>query len=305
MKMDRSELKEATGRERLFDMDSGGVAASYCGDAALEFGGQRFEPDVTKGYGQFRLGCAFPVVTFYGMATHPAVVARNWRSMQHHVVNLMHLMKIYDPNKRQRDRVIGSVVAVEFPREPMGGWKAQGEIAKAPGMDGVCVLHKQADGVDKLIGQHLGGRHKWTVSMEVDYRLSESGFLIRDTSVNAQTPADLLELGWSYVPLLEAEDGLLESYDFKKNRMASRREDGSFYGSWKKRDTLLLKGGLEGNVHFKGMGLVEYGAEPTADLVSLVAGLDPEDTPEGRALALMNEFSDGLKSFSENLSDRC
>ena len=76
------------------------------------------------------------------------------------------MMKAYDTSKEKneitRDHILGSIVAVEFPQTPSDGWRmGQG----SPFIHAAAVLHKAAEGVPKLMGEHLSGRHRWTVSI--------------------------------------------------------------------------------------------------------------------------------------------
>jgi hypothetical protein len=88
------------------------------------------------------------------------------------------------------------VVAVEFPafakapagrpasdddgrpaRHSAGRWQVQGDRSAAPGIRAVAVMRKQAELVPQILAQHAQGK-EWTVSMEQEYYVNNSGFLI-------------------------------------------------------------------------------------------------------------------------------
>ena len=72
--------------------------------------------------------------------------------------------------------ILGAIVRVEFAAPPMGGWKI--DAKGGPHLRVAAVIHKQAEGVPKLLGEHLSGRHKYAVSQEVLYSMLDSGFVV-------------------------------------------------------------------------------------------------------------------------------
>ena len=64
--------------------------------ASVSCGGETFEPDVTKGFMEFRLSHSLPVVTTYGTALHPGTIFNSWSSMRNQLVNLAHMMRAYE-----------------------------------------------------------------------------------------------------------------------------------------------------------------------------------------------------------------
>lgn len=260
---------------------------------AITFQRERLVPDVTKGYVEFSLAHAFPVVTAYQSAFHPGTVQHSYGSMRHQVLDLRHQVASYfkdSDHPVREDRIIGSVLGVEFPMAPAGGW-ALTDADRSPGIRGVAVLHKQAKGVDRVLGEHQGGRHQWTVSLEVDYRLSESAVLLVPTdgareldTIAFQTPALYARAGLHCLAFLDAPDDLLACYDDERG-MFTR-----MYRGWK---PITLLGGVDGEVHFKGVGLVEYGAEPTARVEQMLA-----EEPQWAAFARgLETIATGLERF--------
>lgn len=240
-------------------------------DNVIEFNGQKFTPDGTKGYFTFSLSHGFPVRTRYGTGIHPAVTAASYQSLLHQNINWEHHIKVYHdaPGKDNHitDRVLGSVVAVGYPQAPVGGWKIG---SSTPGIEAVGVYYKLTQGMAKIIGDHQTGRHKYTVSMEVDYSKSASGFAVNVDGMSSpvrsdETPADMRAANYEYWSWNSAPDDLRATFSEKTNRIAAR---------WKGREVSILMGGIAGRVHYSGVGLVKYGAEPTANIKRMAAS-DP------------------------------
>lgn len=267
------------------------VSTMYSG--GLQLG--KLKPDKFKAYVEFRLAHAFPVVSSYNTSFHPSTLRNSFESMLHQQFNYGHLIREYykgkpEENKIREDRILGSIVAVDFPREPMGGWSLT-NVEDAPGMHCVATLAKQAKGMDRLLGGYQSGRQDWTVSLEVDYQLVESGVVVvpqynekdsqtggnkdlggasrenaiseDDMSILAKhTPPDYQKAGLWYLPLIEANDDIIDCFSVEK---------GMFVKPWKGNKLVMLMGGYDGVVDFKGTGVVNYGAEPTARIESILA----------------------------------
>jgi hypothetical protein len=290
-------VKDEQLRTRIFS----NLGVSLCANA-IEIAGQKLLPDASKAYAEFSIAHAWPVITAWGTAMHPGTVANSWPSMLHQVFNLAHLMKSYDTSKEKneipRDHVLGSIVAVEYPPTPAGGWRLSNNSA-APGIRAAAVIHKHAERVPKILGEHLGGRHKWTVSMEVDYSLLHSGFVVgqRPEAKKAQeslmaetTPEEFTVLGMGYVGIEQAPDALLDTYDFAARKMRPNV-------TWEGLPVTMLKGGVNGQVHFRGVGLVRYGAEREAQIAQILA-TDPdrltEDDELEAGLVVLKEYFAGV-----------
>jgi hypothetical protein len=279
--------------------------AEFC-DAPVTVAGKTLTPDATKGYVIFEICHAFPSVTAYGTCLHPAVIARCAGTMQDQVFNLGHRMAAYlskeqkaklDP-KDQRDWMLGSIVAVEFPEAPEGGWKFT--TSDPPCIRAAAVVHKQAQAA-QLVEQNGG---KWSVSQEINYRLEDSGFLILEpgklpaellAEVNAGTPADINAAGYGYVPFADADPTLQECYNPEK-----RRVDKAWQGS----KVALMKGGTAGDVHWMGVGYVRVPAEREAGIVEILMS----DSEAEAALALFRALQESserlLTSIAESAETR-
>lgn len=279
---------------RATERQTSPAALSLCAAPGEALAGVPLVPDVSKGFVLFTLSHAFPAITAYRTAVHPAVVAASWPSLHLQLLDLGHEVQSYAApaeRARARDNSLGTVVAVEFPDTPAGGWTlgSAADGASAPAIRGAAVIHKQLAGAAEV----LATPERWTVSQEITYALAESGFLIlqreRLTGANAalcaqHTPAEADALGMGYVPWTEAPTELLATYN-PATRMAGGRWGGS--------TTLLLKGGFTGRLHFMGVGLVRYGAEAEAAVERFLAAhpLDPAAFAAGcRALAAASDW---------------
>lgn len=265
----------------------------------VECGGRMFQPDDETAYFAFRMSHAFPVVSFYGECVHPNVVAKTWPTLQSQQMNIGHLLKVHDPENIRNDRIIGFVAAAEFPTTPEGGWKI-GARAAAPGIRAAGAIFKQAAGVDRIIGAHTSQRKNYTVSMELKYFNEESGFAVQreSTPYRAEGLGPLGD-GWDFIPVSAAPKTLLETRDWKKKRMTTRRSDGGYVGKWEKRDAFFMMGGTDGNNRYSGVGIVEHGAEPTATIEQVLAGIDSQD----ELIERLGERISGVLTHLKTLAD--
>lgn len=311
-------------RERMFSTPARLFASADASPGqVIEIMGQKLEPDQTKAYTEFQISRGLQIdgqgeltgVTAWRTGQHAGSIANSHGSMLHQVFNRGHEMKSNDPdNKHARDHIIGAIVGVEFPRPPAGGWTMRMKSGAAtPEIRAAAVIHKLAEGVPKILGEHLGGRHKWMVSQELSYSLLDSGFVVcnrenatagqeelcaqltpeqgefsggKSPMSEVQSPRSKVQgpkserLGhYGYVPCVEAPDQLLECYNPEKRRVDK---------TWGKLPVVLMAGGLNATNHYDGVGMVRYGAERTADIQQIIAN-DPD------ALSLLEE--DGMVEF--------
>lgn len=246
-----------------------------------------FEPDDTKGFFQFQMAHGFPFGrTAYGTALHPGVTGVSWASLLYQNLNYEHNIKAYHKkpgeNTNVEDRILGTIVAASYPNTPAGGWKVppqnalgmNGDMtalnASVPSITGVASFAKLATAMGKVVGEHQTGRHKYTVSMEVQYNINHSGIAVamksgsKSSSAHSGTPDDLARAGYEYWPFKDAPAEVQATFSIDKNRVTK---------DYKGRQTSILMGGIpdQGKVHFCGMGLVKYGAERTAAITQMAA----------------------------------
>ncbi len=286
---------------------------ALCGNV-IELNGEKFIPDQSKAYAEFTLARGLPVVTAYGTCLHAGTVGNSFASMKHQVLDYDHRIRSYRPKKNDgtkadehgivRDHIIGTVVAVDYPRTPIGGWKLNADKEQAPAIRGVAVIHKQAEQVPKILGEHLGGRHKWSVSLEMDWHFLQSGFLVGDRArakpdqealMSAGTPDDLAGAGFGYVTVESAPEDLINCFDLGTGRIKDK---------WRGLPVSMMQGGLNGEVHFMGVGIVRYGAEREAEIQQILAS-DPDRladlTDEG--LGLAKTYFTGMNASLKALAD--
>lgn len=265
------------------------ASLQLCGENAIDFNGQRYEPNADRAYFQFSCAGAFPNITAHKVAVHPDVVARSYESLRHTVINFWHSMQVYGD---ETDRVIGSVLDVQFPKAPAGGWKVAANAADAPLIEGVGVLFKKATSVPRILGEHMSGQQRWTVSYEMDHteafnagavcwlvgqrEWTRCGIGNEDTKA---TPQDLLDAGWCVLPYVEglARLAACKMVDNLTNKPFSTEEQ-----------VCLLAGGLPDNqatVSYCGLGMVPRTADPTGEMQRLVAQ-HPESVWQDPAQAL-------------------
>ena len=285
-----------------------GQLCSAAGSPGITIGGETYVPDAATAYVEFHLSHAFPVYLDNCLAgdvpdktcIHPQTVANSYQSLKGKVLNLAHLMRSYDPQLTPRDRILGTVMAVEFPPTPAGGWQVQSDPALAPGIRAVAALHKNAEGVQAVIDTWAAGKTpfsdtQWTVSMENESYVSEGGFLVKCGAgdlgeLTARTPADFQALGWTYVPYAEASDPL---------RACLKAGGGmGLAADWGGFETRYLNGGLNGRIFYYGVALTPRGKESAARVSRIEASAGW--TAEEAARAACGAILEALKTLTQN-----
>lgn len=270
--------------EQILSEDESAGSFALCGsnDDTVELNNVLYRADATKGYLKFAFSHAFPVVNAYGQALHPNVVAISHQSLLHQNANYEHRIAAYDSVSIANDKILGTVVAVHFPRSPSSGWRVDVDKSKSPGIEAVASFAKRAQNMTQVVGQHKTGRHKHSVSMEVEYMFKDCAFAVQlkdKQKPKHETPDDMVTAGWELIPWLNAEEELLNVYSFKKKRIIA---------DWKGRKVVQLMGGINKPVHYAGVGVVRYGAEAEARILSMAASATRDIA--GSALAPLERF---------------
>jgi hypothetical protein len=341
-------MKQTTmGRARGVQLCS----ASEPGEAGITIAGETFVPDAATAYVEFFLSHAFPVYLDvaepggepYRTTIHPATVANSYRSLRGKVMNFAHIMRSYDPERNVRDRMFGTVMAVELsgPDGPLtmpeGGWKVQGDLSLAPGIRAVAALHKNAEGVLNVIdtwqqGKTPFGGTEWTVSMENEATIAEGGFLLKKIEDGrskleearlteleglGQTPDDFKALGWIYVPWAAAPDDLRSCLDaggiiaVARNFLQTDTSPGVEPRPGV--TTLFLNGGLNGRLFYFGVALTPLARESHARVGRVMAscGVTTDDgllttDKGGQAMAAtaLTVSCDAIVGFCERLGGK-
>lgn len=253
----------------------------FCAAAGIEIdvwqGENRLRPDASTAFVEFTLAHAFPVVTNYRTAIHPKVLQNSFRTMRWKVFNLAHLMRAYDPQNNPRDRILGAILGVEY----TGGTEIAASREASPGIRAAAAMFKNAEQVNEILQSYARGStpwgDEWTVSMENLSWLENSGFLVKGKDGVEEfadaTPSNLSALDYVYVPCVAAPLELLrclnDESDDEADGISSRRVKRQFRGQ----ETVLLLGGLDGNVFFNGVGLTPGGQqEAEANVAQMLAG---------------------------------
>ena len=209
--------------------------------------GEVLEPDDTKAYVEYTCCACFPNVIgpemggrYFGI--HQNVLGRSHQSLVHQHTNIGHLMASY--GNTRRDHITGCVIATAMPRAGLGA-NIPEEGADAPRLRVMAVMFKQAQGVQKLLGQHLSGKQKWACSAEIGFRESELG--IFDPGDNSITPID--------------------EVDAKVAKALTRDQDDQLQvGQVGGRQLAFALGGTEHTCQFKGLANTPTPAEETAEI---------------------------------------
>lgn len=137
-----------------------------------------FKADPYRAYLEFEICHSLPEVAgpvqadnFIGYTADTLAISH--QSLLHQQFNIRHLLKAYgtEENSVARDRIIGCVVATAYPRTPMGGWP-KGEAVP---VRAAATIFKLAEGVGKLLGDHLTSRQKQSVSIETTTNFGNIG----------------------------------------------------------------------------------------------------------------------------------
>lgn len=231
--------------ERVVDVVAAGMADPVFGTYA---------PDEFTGYARIRFAKTLPMVTgpeslsggVFGI--HPAVVARSHAGIVHKQMNYEHTLTTYG---KREDRICGCVLASAFPEEPEGGWVIPESVEDAPSIMAMAALFKHAKGMSKMLGDHMSGRRRMSVSMEFTFFWDEMGIFDPRERVcydRGEIPKNL----WAYL----AEDD--------KRRLIIKRNAG-------RRDLVLAIGGRSGRMLFSGVAYTGNPAEDTAAVDEIAA----------------------------------
>lgn len=211
-------------------------------------------PDQWTAYARVRFGKALPMVVgpesingaVFGI--HPAVLARSYQGIVHKQVNLGHNLKALG---KKEDRICGCVLQAAFPEEPEGGWQIGDSIDDAPHITAFSALFKQAHGVPKMLGDHLGGKVEMSCSMEFTYYYDEMG--IHD-------PVNKMTYDRGAIPT--NLKGYI--YEDEKGRLGIRKNS-------RNPGLVIANGGVSGRIYFSGYGYTDRPAEATAGIESIAA----------------------------------
>lgn len=145
--------------------------------AETAFAANGYVPDEFTAYLTFDMAHTLPGVTLGPVSSGDTIGFLGqtlWDShhrLRRKPLNYRHMMKAYAaPEDRlgKRDRIIGCILDTKMdPRPPGGWWSPTNPDGKETCVHCCAVLWKLAEGVDKILGAHLGGRETQSVSIEV------------------------------------------------------------------------------------------------------------------------------------------
>jgi hypothetical protein len=286
----------------------GECKASLC-SGGVTIAGRTFLPSMDSAYVEFFLGYSFPVVISDKTALHPQVVANSYASLEGKVFNFAHLMRSYNPKQNPRDRILGTIMACELTQGSTHGVTRPADEswtvgAESLGIRCVAVMHKAAEGVGAILeswaeGKTPFGDTPWTVSMENRHHMAECGFLTASAAgletFAASTPEDLKALGWTYTPLLSAPLELAQCLNNEEDDERDGEKGTRICREYRGAQTVLLIGGLDGTIEFKGVALTPLGKEPTARVGEMFASSEA---------TLISGAFDAIGAFAKKLSEK-
>lgn len=226
------------------------------------FADRGLQPDNVRAYMQFNLCRAFPNIVGPTMSGNligntAAALERNHHKLVNTQINLDHRIRSYDEQNIPRDRIIGACVATHFPKAPQyGGWKGvmPETAAAAPEITAMAVLWKAAEGMRQFLGEHLSGRGRRAVSIELTSDLENLGVYVPSTR--------------QIFRVLDAPDEIAAAIG------ENPRTGGLSVGRLSSGEQLVLAyGGEAGEIEMRGTGVVGRGADPTAKIQFIRASL--------------------------------
>ena len=193
--------------------------ADFTGEAS-PFAGLGFKADAWKAYVTFDIcqslpALAGPVQSGNWVGYFADTLAASHGSLLHQQFNLRHAVKAYNgPVKAgqapaiARDRIVGCVVATSFPKAPRSWMNAQNPDGATGCITACAVIFQLAEGVPKLLGDHLTSRQKQSVSIECITGLDNIGIWQASTRTLApiDAPPD------AFLPALAYEDAQGQPY---------------------------------------------------------------------------------------------
>lgn len=188
----------------------------------------------------------------------PAVVAKCHETLRNQQLNREHEIVAYDPEGIERDRIIGAIVHTVF------DWDGNlpETAAEAPVIDATAVIWKQAEGVAQLIADYLSGEFQPAVSIEMTATYDNLGVFQPST----RKVFDLLDLPDEILYAISEDE---DSGHLMLGKTAAGEQLAWAYGK------------EDGDVLFRGTGVVAYPADETAKIKEINAAKDADEGIDG------------------------
>lgn len=189
----------------------------------------------------------------------PKTLDQSAQSMLFQCFNYNHLMRFYsgEPGTEEyipNDRIIGCIVAVAHPAAPASGFQPTDETA----LNCTAVVFKMANGVPKLLGEHLTAKKKQSVSMEVTTSVGNLGVWRPSTR--------------EIKPLLDPPQHWKSAYAVNDKGLPTV---GKLSG-----EQLIIIYGLESPVQFRGVGMTPTPAERLAKITGVQCRMSTAEDSE-------------------------
>lgn len=193
-----------------------------------------------------------PVQAMNHIGFLPEILCASADSMLYQQFNVGHLLTCYSgkqgtPDFIPNDRIIGCIVSVSHAARPNGGFKQTDETC----LRCVAVVFKIAKGVSKLLGEHLTGKVRQSVSMECTTPVMNLGVWRHSTK--------------EMYPLLDPPEAWKAAY---KANEVGLPTIGKFMG-----EQLVIVYGTEKPVLFRGVGITPRPAEKAAKITGVNCSL--------------------------------
>lgn len=220
------------------------------------FANAGYKADNWKAYVQFKINHSMPVVagplvSGNFTAYHPAVIARSFQSLLHQQMNLRHLVKSYNPKGISRDRIVGAVVAVSYPQN--AGLQMPKTKEEAVPITALAAVFKQAEGIPKLLGDHLASRQEWSVSIETVFAIAECGIYLPSNG--------------SVTPIMQATEEMWAGISRGKSGLRVGKLGGKENGE----QMVIAPGAKENTIEYQGVGFTPTPAEWEAEIEAVHA----------------------------------
>ena len=219
------------------------VASVEVAAGPIEFAGRTFTPDRAKAFVRAKLCHTFPTVNTNGRTVTAATMANSFQSAEFQLVDFEHQLRVFAPEKIFRDKIVGSIAAIQFPSKEEAVALAAAGTPVA--LEVLYAVWRNAEKVSDFLVDVGSDKGSWKSSFE----------LARDTATDALVFLD----DGKFVPVTEADAEMakcVEPFNVK---------------AFGERQMALALGGEDGMVVFTGAGLTRNPADKSATIEGVTA----------------------------------